>query len=68
MLSYYDYECVTRNVRQQALLNPLGKELSEDTYFFGLMSFGTNGWKNIYVAFEKAAVICGEFLPAECKI
>lgn len=68
LLSYYDHECLKQKVSSLALLKPLGTALSEDKDFFALMSFGTNGWKNIYVAFEEAEKICGNFLPSECLI
>lgn len=46
--------------KRYSWIKVLGTKISEDDYYYRMLSYGTNGWKNIMVAFDTAKDIIEE--------
>lgn len=55
-------EMITQKVQRESWIKYLGEAISSDVHFYNMLSYGTNGWKNIMYAFEKAREIIKEHL------
>jgi hypothetical protein len=62
VLSEYDYEYITKVFSPNELLQVLGQEISNNIDYFNALSYGTNGWKNIVTAFNKAKELLNSVL------
>lgn len=65
ILSQYQTDFIKATLQPKALLASLGNEISSDIDYFNALTYGTNGWKNIVVAFGKAEEILKSVLPCE---
>lgn len=50
-------EIISQNVEKDSWISILGNEISNDQDYYNFLSYGTNGWRNILFAFEKAKSI-----------
>ena len=60
LLADIDINVVNNKIDEHSWIYILGKHISEDEHFFSMLSYGTNGWKNIMVAFDNARQIINE--------
>lgn len=43
--------------KKESWISVLGEAISNDKDYYDMLSYGTNGWKNIIFAFDKAKQI-----------
>ena len=55
---------IQENIQRGSWISILGNAISDDEHYYNMLSYGTNGWKNIMYAFEKAKNIIDEQLGA----
>lgn len=60
LLADMQIDDLKRRFKRNSWIKVLGKRISEDAYYHRMLSYGTNGWKNIMVAFETAQDIIEE--------
>lgn len=51
LLADYSIEDLKDKIEKHAFVNVLGTKISEDEYLFRMLSYGTNGWKNLVYTF-----------------
>lgn len=52
LLADYDIDVLKAKVQEHALVSVLGNKISGDEYLFKMLSYGTNGWKNLIYTFD----------------
>ena len=62
LLSNFDPVLIEERNNEQALLEPLAREITEDQQFLYYLSSGTNGKANIRYAFMKVSMIIQDYL------
>ena len=60
LLADIDTDKLKKRFERNSWIKVLGKRISEDEYYYKMLSYGTNGWKNIVVAFDTAQEIINE--------
>lgn len=55
-------ELIRAKAKHESWISILGNAISSDEHYYNMLSYGTNGWKNIMYAFEKAKEIIDEHL------
>ena len=53
LLADYEYEEISQ-IKKDSWIGELGAAISEDEHYYNMLTYGTNGWKNIIYAFDKA--------------
>lgn len=56
LLADFEFEEI-RNFKQDSWICQLGAAISDDEHYYNMLTYGTNGWKNIIYAFDKAQQI-----------
>lgn len=51
LLADYNIDDLKNNIEEHAFVSVLGNMISEDEYLFRMLSYGTNGWKNLVFTF-----------------
>jgi len=64
LLSDIDTEFLKSRFEEGSWVRVLGERISNDEHYYNMLSYGTNGWKNIMVAFDKAKQIINEQMRA----
>ena len=62
ILSDYDPTYIHNKLSQNALVQVIGGEITNNIDYFNALSYGTNGWKNIVFAFNKAEELLKKIL------
>lgn len=62
LLADISTEELKSKVNKESFISVLGNKISVDEQYYNMLSYGTNGWKNIIVAFEKAKEIIDEYI------
>jgi hypothetical protein len=57
LLADYDYNKVKNSLDKYCFISILGERISSDDEYYRALSYGTNGRKNILIAFEVAEQI-----------
>lgn len=60
LLSDIDTKILKDKFEEGSWIKVLGERISNDEHYYNMLSYGTNGWKNIMVAFDKAKQIINE--------
>lgn len=53
LLADFTYEEIS-HIKKDSWIVELGAAISEDEHYYNMLTYGTNGWKNIIYAFDKA--------------
>ena len=53
LLADFEYEEICQ-IKKDSWIGELGAAISEDEHYYNMLTYGTNGWKNIIYAFDKA--------------
>lgn len=53
LLADFEYEEISQ-IKKDSWIGELGAAISEDEHYYNMLTYGTNGWKNIIYAFDKA--------------
>lgn len=53
LLADFEYEEISQ-IKKDSWIGELGTAISEDEHYYNMLTYGTNGWKNIIYAFDKA--------------
>lgn len=64
LLSDIEPALLKNKFKEGSWIHILGERISNDEHYFNMLSYGTNGWKNIMVAFGTAKEIIEEMLGA----
>ncbi len=62
LLADIPIERIKAKAKTESWISILGNEITTDDHYYEMLSYGTNGWKNIMYAFEKAKEIIKEQL------
>jgi hypothetical protein len=57
LLADIETEMIKKKFKKNSWISILGEKISSDEYYYRMLSYGTNGWKNIVVAFDTAKAI-----------
>lgn len=60
LLADIETEELKKRFERYSWIKVLGKRISEDEHYYKMLSYGTNGWKNIIVSFDTAQEIIEE--------
>lgn len=60
LLSDIDTNILREKFNEGSWIPVLGRHISNDEHYYNMLSYGTNGWKNVMVAFDKARQIIEE--------
>lgn len=54
LLAEIPTEIILQNTDKESWISVLGNAISNDQDYYNMLSYGTNGWRNVLYAFEKA--------------
>lgn len=60
LLADFDIDELKARFEPNSWISVLGKRISTDAHYYQMLSYGTNGWKNIVVAFDTAKEIIAQ--------